>query len=424
MKKIFLFLLLFISVFRSQWVEQNSGVTVTLTSVHYGFPLCCICGYNGTVLKSTNNGTNWLNISGNGIPNNVSLVSILVVNSSTIVTAGYIGSDTYVYRSTNTGANWAQVFFQTGGFINAVTKLNSGNLFMEGDPVGSRWSLWKSTNSGANWDSTGMYLPQSGSEAGWNNAVYTSFYGVWFGTNNYRIYYSSNSGTSWSAQLTPSEQNSYAIWFSFLSSPAGEGLSGGATMLRASNWGSSWNANPSIGTGNFGGIAGAVPPIDNIADLIWYVRSDNKIYFTSSNASNWVVQYTAPSGIYRYIWGGSFGNGSLWAVRNNGGISFHPPIAGIEPISNEIPEHFSLSQNFPNPFNPKTIINFQLPMFNYVSLKVYDILGREAATLVNQQLKAGTYEADWDAVNYPSGVYYYKLTAGEYSETKKMILLK
>ncbi|MGH2574568.1 MAG: PQQ-dependent sugar dehydrogenase, partial [Ignavibacteria bacterium] len=74
---------------------------------------------------------------------------------------------------------------------------------------------------------------------------------------------------------------------------------------------------------------------------------------------------------------------------------------GIEPVSNEIPSKFSLSQKYPNPFNPKTIINFQLPMFNYVQLIIFDILGREIATLVNEQLKPGTYEVDWNAANYP-----------------------
>ena len=80
--------------------------------------------------------------------------------------------------------------------------------------------------------------------------------------------------------------------------------------------------------------------------------------------------------------------------------------------------------NYPNPFNPKTIINYQLSMFNFISLKVYDILGNEVATLVNERQNAGTYSVEWDASNYPSGVYFYKLQAGEFVETKKMTLIK
>ncbi len=98
-------------------------------------------------------------------------------------------------------------------------------------------------------------------------------------------------------------------------------------------------------------------------------------------------------------------------------------LLGIESTTN-IPNEFSLGQNYPNPFNPKTVISFQLAVNSFTSLKVYDLLAREVATLVNEQLKPGTYEVDWDGSKFASGVYYYKLTAGDYTETKKMILLK
>jgi len=99
-------------------------------------------------------------------------------------------------------------------------------------------------------------------------------------------------------------------------------------------------------------------------------------------------------------------------------------LVGIQPISNEIPNQFSLSQNYPNPFNPNTVISFQLAVNSFAMLKVYDLLGREVATLVNEQLQPGTYEVDWDGNGFASGVYYYKLAAGDYTETKKMVLIK
>lgn len=89
-----------------------------------------------------------------------------------------------------------------------------------------------------------------------------------------------------------------------------------------------------------------------------------------------------------------------------------------------VPGSYSLSQNFPNPFNPVTIINFQLSMFNYVSLKIFDIKGMEVTTLVNENLYPGTYEVEFDARNLPSGIYFYTLRAGDFAETKRMILLK
>lgn len=89
----------------------------------------------------------------------------------------------------------------------------------------------------------------------------------------------------------------------------------------------------------------------------------------------------------------------------------------------------SLSQNYPNPFNPQTKIKFDVPanvkgQTSNVKLVIYDLLGREVTTLVNEELKPGTYEADWDGSNFSSGVYFYKIISGDFVETKKMVLMK
>ena len=102
---------------------------------------------------------------------------------------------------------------------------------------------------------------------------------------------------------------------------------------------------------------------------------------------------------------------------------------GIEPISAEIPERFSLSQNYPNPFNPSTKIKFDIPAvgnayMRSVQLKIFDILGKEITTLVNQPLQAGKYEVEWNASNHPSSIYFYTLVTETFSETKRMVLLK
>jgi hypothetical protein len=85
---------------------------------------------------------------------------------------------------------------------------------------------------------------------------------------------------------------------------------------------------------------------------------------------------------------------------------------------------FALHQNYPNPFNPTTVISYQLPMNSKVTLKVYDLLGREITTLVDKKLPAGQYAAEWNASGMPGGIYYYQIQAGKYQEAKKMILLK
>jgi hypothetical protein len=99
-------------------------------------------------------------------------------------------------------------------------------------------------------------------------------------------------------------------------------------------------------------------------------------------------------------------------------------ITGITPLSNETPVSYSLNQNYPNPFNPVTNIKFSIPKAGLVKLIVYDISGREVAALVNQNLNAGTFNYDFDASSLSSGIYFYRLTASDFSETKKMMLVK
>lgn len=100
---------------------------------------------------------------------------------------------------------------------------------------------------------------------------------------------------------------------------------------------------------------------------------------------------------------------------------------GIQPISTEIPQRFELFQNYPNPFNPVTKIRFQIPVGNGRDrsvMKIYDAIGREISILVNEELKPGTYEVSWDASNYSSGVYFYTLSSHNFTQTRKMVVLK
>jgi len=99
-------------------------------------------------------------------------------------------------------------------------------------------------------------------------------------------------------------------------------------------------------------------------------------------------------------------------------------LTGITPISSEIPKDFSLLQNYPNPFNPSTAIRYQIPSQNHVTLKVYDVLGREVATLVNEEVKPGSYEVTWDATAFASGVYFYRLQTNDFVQTRKLVLLR
>jgi hypothetical protein len=99
-------------------------------------------------------------------------------------------------------------------------------------------------------------------------------------------------------------------------------------------------------------------------------------------------------------------------------------ITGVAEYGADIPKDFSLSQNFPNPFNPTTNISFGLPSKSFVSLKIFDLLGREVTTIVSEEMSAGSYSRIWNAANMPSGVYFYRLQAGSFTETKKLLLLR
>jgi len=98
-------------------------------------------------------------------------------------------------------------------------------------------------------------------------------------------------------------------------------------------------------------------------------------------------------------------------------------VTGVEQLENLVRE-FRLFQNHPNPFNPKTVINYELPITNDVELSIYNVLGQKVITLVSEKQKAGHHQVEWDASGFPSGVYYYVLKAGEFRDVKKMVYLK
>ena len=99
-------------------------------------------------------------------------------------------------------------------------------------------------------------------------------------------------------------------------------------------------------------------------------------------------------------------------------------LTGVESVSSEVPESYSLGQNYPNPFNTRTVVSFSLPVDSKVSIKVYDVMGREVQTLVNERMGAGKYEVRFDGSGMTSGVYFYQMEAGNFKETRRMILIK
>ena len=136
-----------------------------------------------------------------------------------------------------------------------------------------------------------------------------------------------------------------------------------------------------------------------------YILHHNRLFFTDTS-NGWLV-----------------GDGGIILHTTNGGVSFVE-----EEQIDKIPTVFLLSQNYPNPYNPSTKIEYSVPQSSQVVIKVFDVLGNEIETLVNEEKPVGTYELNWNAASaaggLPSGVYFYQLKAGEYTSVKKMLLLK
>ena len=153
-----------------------------------------------------------------------------------------------------------------------------------------------------------------------------------------------------------------------------------------------------------------------------------KIRKTTDGGFTWTTQYSNPGNYLNDIY--FINNNNGWAVGDNGTI-LHTKNGGVTFIEDEEnnftqPIEFLLQQNYPNPFNPSTSIQYAISSKQFVTLKVYDLLGREVATLVNEEKPSGTYNAQFtiNDVQLSSGIYFYKLQAGEFVESKKMILLK
>ncbi|MGD1046708.1 MAG: T9SS type A sorting domain-containing protein [Bacteroidota bacterium] len=145
-----------------------------------------------------------------------------------------------------------------------------------------------------------------------------------------------------------------------------------------------------------------------------------------------LANVTIPSDIAdnTYYWGAIADVGGFVVESdesNNTRYDATPIIIGtnrVRDINLVLPTSYSLEQNFPNPFNPSTTISFNLPSKSFVSLKVYDLLGREVATIISEEMSAGNYSRQWNAAALTSGVYFYRLQAGSFAGTKKLVLLR
>jgi photosystem II stability/assembly factor-like uncharacterized protein len=425
MKKLYIIFLIVVSysgIYAQQWVEQiQPSPQRPLRSVNaVNGNVVWACGDLGTVLYTSNGGLNWVYKGGGQLGTN-NAYAILGLDSLGALCAVNSTAFGYIFRTTNGGLNWAIAFSQQGGFINDIKIISYAmvSAFAYGNPVGGRWTLLRTTNAGLTFDSAGFRLLQSGSEMGWPNAMYVSGNNIMFGTNNYRVYRSTNGGVNW-FMSTLGGQNTFAIAFNTTN-----GFALGDLAYYSTNSGISW-----VLVGNIPG-SGVFNTISNSGSNFWYGRG-TEIYYSSNNGVSFNMQYISPSaGTYKHLSFVVSANDNIlttirgWGVTNNGAISNYSDPSGIIKISNEVPGGFYLHQNYPNPFNPLTNIRFDLPATSGVIIKIYNISGEEIGILINSdELSPGSYELSWDGSNLAGGVYLCRLAAGKYSEVRKMILIK
>jgi photosystem II stability/assembly factor-like uncharacterized protein len=414
------------SLFAQQgWYHLNSGTTQNIGCIYFLDGNNGVAGCDGgIILRTTNGGTNWQSINLN-YNNPVLSVSMF---SPSIILAGF---QYKLFRSTNSGSSW-DTAFGIGSYDFSVISPTTGYLVF---PYTSN-NIYKTTNSGSSWNLAGTaFTPNVVRCLDFINET-TGFAGGTFWTMSYNLYSpiifkTSSAGSNWDIKYSGSVRMDYIAVYSV---SFGNSLSGMAVeyasytdstkILKTTNSGDNWTSNYLTGVFNSVKCIGAVNA--------WLCGNNGVIHYTSNGGTGWVTQNSGSSVNLRDVF---FINQTTgWAAGNSGTIlkTINGGITSIKNISCNLPKNFSLSQNFPNPFNPATNIKFQIAKLGEVKLLIFDVLGREIATLINEQLQPGTYETEWDASNLASGIYFYKLVVSDastplsitYSETRKMVLVK
>ena len=192
-------------------------------------------------------------------------------------------------------------------------------------------------------------------------------------------------------------------------------LSGDINSLNTFIYYTDYNADTSFWNWLTNGVIDTSLIIDPNGPLV-----DDPVLIPSFNSHSLAV---GDSAIYYVAVGYGFNNGTMLANMQLAQQKYNI-ITAVKPNTNNIPVNYSLNQNYPNPFNPSTKISYQIPKSGYVTLKVFNALGKEVATLVNEEKPAGKYSVDFSAHGLSSGIYFYSIHSGSYYVTRKMILLK
>jgi photosystem II stability/assembly factor-like uncharacterized protein len=371
-------------------------------------------GFDAIMISTANNGSTWASgsVSTGKLAPNVNDISF--VNGS----IGYaVHSYRMVTKTTNAGASWAMVLPDT----TSATVSTNGVFFIDqnlGFAVGALSStngvVYKTTDGGASWTTKSAVIAKQLYDVGFGSATAGAVVG-----NSKLAAYTTDGGTTWTAATfngVPTSKASVALrGVKFLAATLAIAV-GDTTILKSTDAGATWNYVTTS-------VKSQLQAIDNFNATTAYAVGTKEVWKTTDAGDTWtnIIDSTLMTGALKAIAVDKSGN--VWVAGPSGYMYTTAGATDVSPAGG-LPSAFRLDQNYPNPFNPTTVIGFELPAISNVKVAVFDILGREVAPLLNEQKEAGAHTVTWNANGMASGVYIYRLTAGAFTETRKMVLVK
>lgn len=406
------------------WLIQPQQTSRNLSSCVFTDTLNgWIAGDSGLIINTRDNGINW-EPQFTGITNNITELFFLDKNTGYALAwvldatpPNYYG--TKILTTKNGGINWSVTMFPDSNvFLNTVFFRDSLNGYL----AGSGGKLYYTSDGGADW----LIAPiDSGIDFGFpveKMIFYDENFGLAVGGAidiAGVVWKSTNGGRSWRTIVVGPEPINDLLFFDKNKAiGVGGDFEYGSSQINSSDMGSSWLYSEF----QVFGIANTI--VYRTPDEGWISLGIVDSFLVTTNGGNsWDLTGTpGQSSIYDMTFSNER-NG--WAVGRDGVIlKFNSSLISVSDINSEVPKNFILHQNYPNPFNPETNIRYELIQPAITELTVHDIKGNTIRTLVNEKQPAGNYNVTFNAEGLSSGIYYYKLTAGKFSQTKKFALIK